>query len=126
VVHASDLPARTTSREPAPRTISKLEGACLIIFRWQAFKKSESWLDLLPSGKFIETNVELTCRLGIVGLFTSSARKDEPLASHGINIIKGLAKAGLSPYDILAWSQILPTACAMVPSQAEVVGSPLC
>ncbi len=36
-----------------------------------------------------------------------------------MNLIKGLAKSGLSTSDI-AWSQILPTAGAMVPNQAEV------
>lgn len=71
-------------------------------------------------GKLIETNVKIARGFGIRGLFSESAKKDDPLASYGINTIKGLAKSGLSTYDI-AWSQILPTTGAMVPNQAEVV-----
>ncbi|TQN71563.1 Linoleate 10R-lipoxygenase [Colletotrichum shisoi] len=70
-------------------------------------------------GKLIETNVKITTKVGFRGLFTGSADKTVPLASYGTNLIKGLAKAGLSVYDI-AWSQILPTAGAMVPNQAQV------
>ncbi|GJC85452.1 psi-producing oxygenase A [Colletotrichum liriopes] len=70
-------------------------------------------------GKLIETNVKITTKIGFRGLFTGSADKEDPLASYGTNMIKGLAKAGLSAYDI-AWSQILPTSGAMVPNQAQV------
>jgi hypothetical protein len=70
-------------------------------------------------GKLIETNVKLARGLGLRGLFTSGPDKDDPLAVYGVNMIKGLAKTGLSTYDI-AWSQILPTTGAMVPNQAEV------
>ncbi|OLN90159.1 Linoleate 10R-lipoxygenase [Colletotrichum chlorophyti] len=70
-------------------------------------------------GKLIETNVKITTKIGFRGLFTGSADKGDPLASYGTNMVKGLAKAGLSPYDI-AWSQILPTSGAMVPNQAQV------
>jgi linoleate 10R-lipoxygenase len=73
-----------------------------------------------PLGKLIEMNVKLACRLGVSGLFTGSLKKDDALASYGVNMVKGLARSGLSAYDV-AWSQILPTACAMVPNQAEVV-----
>lgn len=71
-------------------------------------------------GKVIETNVKITTGYGLRGLFSGSDRKDDPLAMYGTHTIKGLAKSGLSTYDI-AWSQILPTAGAMVPNQAEVV-----
>ncbi|KAJ0163325.1 Linoleate 10R-lipoxygenase [Colletotrichum tanaceti] len=70
-------------------------------------------------GKLIETNVKVTTKVGLRGLFSGSPDKTDPLASYGTNVIKGLAKAGLSAYDI-AWSQILPTAGAMVPNQAQV------
>lgn len=70
-------------------------------------------------GSLVETNVKLNLALGLKGLFTKQI-KDDPLAQYGVNMIKGLSKAGLSAYDI-AWSQILPTAGAMVPNQAQVV-----
>lgn len=70
-------------------------------------------------GKLIETNVKLVTGFGLRGLFTGSATRGDPLAAYGVNLIKGLAKSGLSTADI-AWSQILPTAGAMVPNQAEV------
>ncbi|KAF3349813.1 hypothetical protein VD0002_g6481 [Verticillium dahliae] len=70
-------------------------------------------------GKVIETNVKLATTLGIRGLFTGKADKNDPLAAYGTNLIKGLKSSGLNDYDI-AWSQILPTAGAMVPNQAQV------
>ena len=72
-------------------------------------------------GKIIETNVKVTTASGLRGLFSASEDKNDPLHSYGVHMVKGLAKSGLSNYDI-AWSQILPTAGAMVPNQAEVVG----
>ncbi|KAM0326950.1 hypothetical protein ACHAQA_006071 [Verticillium albo-atrum] len=70
-------------------------------------------------GKVIETNVKLATSLGMRGLFTGKADKNDPLAAYGTNLIKGFKKAGLNNYDI-TWSQILPTAGAMVPNQAQV------
>ncbi|KAI2618256.1 linoleate diol synthase [Hypomontagnella submonticulosa] len=70
-------------------------------------------------GRLIETNVKLVTGVGISGLFTGRPNKNDPLASYGVNLIKGLSKAGLNNYDI-AWSQILPTAGASVPNIAEV------
>ncbi|OIW26965.1 heme peroxidase [Coniochaeta ligniaria NRRL 30616] len=70
-------------------------------------------------GKLIETNVKIVTGFGLKGLFTGSPNKNDPLSAYGVNMIKGLAKSGLSTSDI-AWSQILPTAGAMVPNQAEV------
>jgi hypothetical protein len=62
--------------------------------------------------------VKLATTLGMRGLYTPKY-KDDPLSSYGINMAKGLKKAGLSAHDI-TWSQILPTAGAMVPNQAQV------
>ena len=72
-------------------------------------------------GKMVEANFKMVTGFGIRGLFTSapSSSRDDPLAGYGRNLIKGLAKGGLSASDI-AWSQILPTAGAMVPNQGEV------
>ncbi|KAH8904704.1 linoleate diol synthase [Coniochaeta sp. PMI_546] len=70
-------------------------------------------------GKLIETNVKIAAGFGLKGLFTGSPAKGDPLSAYGVNLIKGLANSGLGTSDI-AWSQILPTAGAMVPNQAEV------
>lgn len=70
-------------------------------------------------GKLIETNVKLATKFGLSGLFSRNPKDDGPLASYGTNMVKGLKSTGLSDYEI-AWSQILPTAGAMVPNQAEV------
>ena len=72
-------------------------------------------------GKLVEANVGVVTGFGFRGMFASKPAKNDPLASYGVNLIKGLKKAGLSNYDI-AWSQILPTAGASVPNVAEVVG----
>ncbi|KAH9885692.1 linoleate diol synthase [Xylariomycetidae sp. FL2044] len=72
-------------------------------------------------GKLIEAKVKAVTGFGLGSLFGAKKSKeaDDPLAAYGTNLIKGLAKAGLSTYDI-AWSQILPTACAAVPNMGEV------
>ena len=70
-------------------------------------------------GKLIETNVRLATSYGMNGLFTAKHTND-PLSSYGVKLVKGLSKMGMKPYDI-TWSQILPTAGAMVPNQAQVV-----
>lgn len=76
-------------------------------------------------GKLIETNVKLATKVGMSGLFTKKPpRGEDPLAEYGVNMAKGLRKKGLSVYDA-AWSQILPTAGAMVPNQAQVVSCSL-
>ncbi|KAH7322623.1 heme peroxidase [Stachybotrys elegans] len=75
-------------------------------------------------GSVIETNVKLTTTLGLRGLFTGPKAKDDALSAYGTNIIKGLAKAGLSAKEI-TWSQVLPTAGAMVPNQAQVFAQAL-
>ncbi|KAL6853115.1 hypothetical protein ACO1O0_007668 [Amphichorda felina] len=66
----------------------------------------------------IETNVKLSTTLGIRGLYTLKL-KNSTLSSFGVDVAKGLKKAGLSAHDI-AWGQILPTACAMAPNQGQV------
>lgn len=73
-------------------------------------------------GKLIEANVKATTGFGIGGLFSWSGKND-PVASYGTNLIKGLSKSGMSNNDI-TWSQVLPTAGASVPNIAEVVRGP--
>ncbi|KAF4508626.1 hypothetical protein G6O67_004977 [Ophiocordyceps sinensis] len=69
-------------------------------------------------GGIVETNVKISTMLGTTGLFTGRP-KDKTLSAYGVNLIKGLSKAGLKPHDI-AWAQILPTAGALVPSEAQL------
>jgi hypothetical protein len=70
-------------------------------------------------GKAIETNVKLGSMFGMRGLYTAKPRKDH-LSAYGPNLVKALGKSGISPADI-TWSQIIPAAGAMVPSQGQVV-----
>ncbi|KAI9147556.1 Linoleate 10R-lipoxygenase [Paramyrothecium foliicola] len=75
-------------------------------------------------GKLVETNVKLTLSLGIRGLFTGPKPSNDPLAAYGVNLIKGLSKSGLNAQEI-TWSQVMPTAGAMVPNQAQVFAQAL-
>lgn len=70
-------------------------------------------------GALIETNVKLGLMFGIKGLYVKKFKNDV-LAKYGHELIKSLAKTGLNAHEI-AWSQILPTAGAMVPNQAQMV-----
>lgn len=66
--------------------------------------------------------IEGGVKLAKWGLPVPGARKGgkhDKLAGYGADVIKKLSKAGLSSYDV-AWSQVLPTAAAVVPTQAEV------
>ncbi|KAH8646783.1 linoleate diol synthase [Xylariales sp. PMI_506] len=67
-------------------------------------------------GKFLEDSVKSATGFG--GLFASKPRKDDPLGTYGIDLMKGLHKSGMSAQDI-AWSQLLPTAVETVPNLGE-------
>ncbi|ATY62963.1 fatty acid [Cordyceps militaris] len=69
-------------------------------------------------GALIEANVKLGLVFGIKGLYVQSLKKDV-LARYGHQLVRALAKTGLNAHEI-AWSQILPTAGAMVPNQAQM------
>ncbi|KXX80191.1 Linoleate 10R-lipoxygenase [Madurella mycetomatis] len=47
------------------------------------------------------------------------AKKKDPLSAYGVDLIKGLSKAGLSTHDI-TWGHILTTAAGMVTHQAKL------
>lgn len=70
-------------------------------------------------GALIETNVKLGLAFGMKGLYVKKFKNDV-LAQYGHELVKALAKTGLNAHEI-AWSQILPTAGAMVPNQAQMV-----
>ncbi|KAK3940862.1 heme peroxidase [Diplogelasinospora grovesii] len=74
-------------------------------------------------GTMIESSVKTTAGGGLLCIFsgdsaTAGMKKSDPLCIYGVNMVKGLSKAGLSHHDI-AYGHVLPTACAMVGSQAE-------
>ena len=71
-------------------------------------------------GKLIEANVKLTAGTGIVsGLVDGWRENQNALKTYGVHMVRKLLESGLSQYEI-AWSQILPTATAMVPNQSQV------
>jgi linoleate 10R-lipoxygenase len=77
-------------------------------------------------GKLIEANVKFTSATGFAAKLTDGLRENKnALAEYGVHMVRQLIASGLSPHEI-AFSQILPTACAMVPNQAQVVSMFLC
>lgn len=71
-------------------------------------------------GKLIELNVKSVTATSFASKFFDSRRENEnALSQYGIHMIRKLAETGMSPYD-MAFSQILPTATAMVPNQSQV------
>ena len=72
-------------------------------------------------GKMIFANVKSVTATGLISKFVDGFRENRSgLQEYGIHMVRRLVDSGLSPYEI-AWSQILPTATAMVPNQAQVV-----
>ncbi|KAK1757000.1 putative linoleate diol synthase with cytochrome P450 domain [Echria macrotheca] len=50
------------------------------------------------------------------GFYSSASKKSEPVSAYGAKLVKGLSKAGKD----VAWTQILPTVVALVPTQGEL------
>src|SRR5262249_21681387 len=70
--------------------------------------------------KLIEVNVKSVTATSFASKFFDSFRENEnALAEYGIHMIRRLSETGMSTYDI-AFSQIMPTACAMIPNQSQV------
>ena len=75
-------------------------------------------------GKLIEANVRSVNGAGWVAtLMNGKPASHGYLAEYGTDMIKRLLESGVGPSEV-AWSQILPTACATVPNQAQVVWQP--
>ena len=71
-------------------------------------------------GKLIEANVKAVNMTGwVAGVVDGFYQNDNPLTDYGVHMIRRLLESGLGPTEI-AWSQVLPTATAMVPNQAQV------
>ncbi len=74
-------------------------------------------------GKLVEANVRSVHATGWVsGLVDPLRENQSALNEYGVHMIRKLLESGLGPVEI-AWSQVLPTAVAMVANQAQVVRS---
>lgn len=72
-------------------------------------------------GKLIEANVQSVNVTGFAAKFIDSFHENEnALSDYGVHMVRRLTETGMSPYEI-AFSQIMPTAIAMVPNQSQVV-----
>lgn len=72
-------------------------------------------------GKLIEVNIKSVTATSFASKFVDGFRENHnALKDYGIHMIRQLSETGMSQHE-MAMSQILPTACAMVPNQAQVV-----
>lgn len=75
-------------------------------------------------GKLIEANVKTVNMTGWVANLVDGRRENHsPLKDYGVHMIRKLLESGLGVNEV-TWSQILPTATAMVANQAQVVRLP--
>jgi len=71
-------------------------------------------------GKLVEANVKSVTANKILSNVIDNLRGNKDgLGEYGVHMIRRLSESGLTPAEI-TWSQILPTAMAMVPNQAQV------
>ncbi|GIK07559.1 hypothetical protein Aspvir_003225 [Aspergillus viridinutans] len=71
-------------------------------------------------GKLVEVNVRAINSSGFVATLLGSVRaNDNALSEYGVHMVERLLQSGLDPEEV-TWAQILPTATAMVPNQAQV------
>ncbi|KAL9587477.1 MAG: hypothetical protein Q9212_000179 [Teloschistes hypoglaucus] len=71
-------------------------------------------------GKIVEANVKSVSMTGLIsGIVDKLRENNNPLADYGVHMVRQLLNSGLSE-DEVTWSQILPTAGAMVANQAQV------
>lgn len=72
-------------------------------------------------GKLIEANVKSTSSVSWAASITDSFHENSTnLKDYGVHMVRRLLESGLSVEDV-AWSQVFPTATAMVPNQSQVV-----
>lgn len=88
----------------------------VIVYLRTASRKLSSML-----GKLIELNVKSVAATGFFsGLIDRFRENTNSLKDYGIHMIRRLRETGMSEQEMV-YSQILPTAVAMVPNQAQVV-----
>lgn len=74
-------------------------------------------------GKIVEGYVKsVKATTMISGLVDRFRQNGTALKDYGIHMIRSLLASGLSVSEV-TWSQILPTAGAMIPNQAQVVSN---
>ena len=72
-------------------------------------------------GKIIEANVNMVSMTGwIAGIVDNVYQDKSPLKDYGVHMVRKLLDSHMGVKEI-TWSQILPTAVAMVANQAQVV-----
>ena len=70
-------------------------------------------------GKLVESNVKLVNATGwIAGVVDGLHQQHSPLTDYGVHMVRRLLESGLGVSEI-TWSQIMPTAGAMVANQAQ-------
>lgn len=73
-------------------------------------------------GKLVEANVKMVNATGfIAGIVDGMHQTHNPLTDYGVHMVRRLLESGMGTSEI-TWSQIVPTAGAMVANQAQVVG----
>ncbi|KAI9777325.1 MAG: hypothetical protein M1839_008933 [Geoglossum umbratile] len=71
-------------------------------------------------GKLIEVNVKAVHATGVIaGVIDNFHQEHSPLKDYGVHMVRRLLASGLN-VEQTTWSQILPTAGAMVANQAQV------
>ena len=73
-------------------------------------------------GALVEANVKAVHMTNwISGVVDPLWKQDNPLTDYGVHMVRRLLDSGMGVSEI-TWSQIMPTAGAMVANQAEAVG----
>lgn len=76
-------------------------------------------------GKLVELNVKSVNMTGwVAGVVDGLRQETNALKDYGVHMVRRLLNSGLGVSEV-TWSQILPTAGAMVANQAEVVRTDL-
>ena len=74
-------------------------------------------------GKLVEANVKVVNATGfIAGIVDGMHQQHNPLQDYGVHMVRRLLESGMGVSEI-TWSQIVPTAGAMVANQAQAVRS---
>jgi linoleate 10R-lipoxygenase len=72
-------------------------------------------------GAIVEANVKFASKTGFIsGITDKMGERQGALQDYGIHMIRQLLASGLTPHEV-TWSQMMPTAGAMVANQAQVV-----
>lgn len=71
-------------------------------------------------GKLVEINVKMINSSGLLATLLGNVHANKnALFEYGVHMVERLLQSGFDPEEV-TWAQILPTAVAMVPNQAQV------